>query len=138
MAAPASAFAPAVQHYKYKYPQAYPTPSGEDDETWNKLYTAADSRMYNKHGKTAVESKKKRISGETYQLALKMLQERKDKAALVASGEFRLSPVLATAYPFVPLYIATRKHPYTTHLPIFAKRTNYELIRLGCSLFPSC
>ena len=67
--------------YKYKYPQAYPTPDGEDDEVWNKLYTAADSRLYNKHGKNANESKKYRMSGETRILALQMLQEKKDKVA---------------------------------------------------------
>jgi COMPASS component SPP1 len=70
-----------AKRYKYKYPEAYPTPPGEDDETWNKLFTAADSRLYNRHGKSATESKKYRASGETYQLALRMLQERKEKAA---------------------------------------------------------
>jgi hypothetical protein len=37
--------------------------------------------MYNKHGKSSTESKKYRTSGETYELALRMLKEKKDKAA---------------------------------------------------------
>lgn len=90
---PATAAAPAVRRYKYKYPEAYPTPPGEDDETWNKLFTAADSRLYNKHGKNSNESKKYRTSGETYQLALRMLQEKKDKAAALAAGG-RFLPLL--------------------------------------------
>jgi COMPASS component SPP1 len=91
-----SAPAPATQiRYKYKYPEAYPTPPGEEDEVWNKLFTAADSRLYNKHGKSAIESKKYRASGATYQLALQMLQEKKDKAAsatLAGGGKSSLFP----------------------------------------------
>lgn len=67
--------------FKYKYPEAAPTPEGEDDTAWNKVYTAADSRMYNKHGKDANNSRKYRQSGETRALALVMLQEKKAKEA---------------------------------------------------------
>lgn len=67
--------------FKYKYPQASPTPPGVDDIEWNKLFTAADSRFYNKAHKSAVASKAKRESGETYTLALQMLQEKREKAS---------------------------------------------------------
>ena len=66
--------------YKYKYPEAAPTPEGEDDDEWNKVYTAADSRFYNKHGKSSQASKKYRQSGETYELAVTMMAEKKQKA----------------------------------------------------------
>lgn len=73
--------------FKYKYPQAAPTPDGEDDRLWNKIYTAADSRMYNKHHKSANESRKYRESGETRTLALRMLVENKEKHAnAIAKG----------------------------------------------------
>ena len=78
--------------FRYKYPTAKPTPPGVDDTEWNKLYTAADSRFYNKHGKDANESKKYRNSGETYQLALKMLEEKREKAAKAASGPASKKP----------------------------------------------
>ena len=70
--------------FKYKYPQAKPTPPGVDDAEWNKVYTAADSRNYNKHNKSASESKKYRERGETYELALKMLEEKREKAKKAA------------------------------------------------------
>lgn len=66
--------------YKYKYPEAAPTPDGEDDDEWNKVYTAADSRFYNKHGKSSQASKKYRLSRETYDLAVTMMAEKKQKA----------------------------------------------------------
>ncbi|TVY38786.1 Set1 complex component [Lachnellula subtilissima] len=66
--------------YKYKYPEAAPTPEGEDDDEWNKVYTAADSRFYNKHGKSSQASKKYRQSGETYELAVTMIADKKQKA----------------------------------------------------------
>ncbi|CZT03354.1 related to SPP1 Subunit of the COMPASS complex, which methylates histone H3 on lysine 4 [Rhynchosporium agropyri] len=77
--------------FKYKYPQAKPTPDGEDDTVWNRIYTAADSRMYNKHHKSANESRKYRDTGETRTLALRMLVENKEKhykavAAALAGG----------------------------------------------------
>jgi COMPASS component SPP1 len=65
--------------FRYKYPGAKPTPPGVDDQEWNKIYTAADSRFYNKHGKNSTESKKYRDRGETYTLALKMLEEKREK-----------------------------------------------------------
>lgn len=42
--------------------------------------------MYNKHGKSAANSRTKRQSGETRQLALQMLQIKKDNAAALAAG----------------------------------------------------
>ena len=86
LATATTAAAPPAPRYKYKYPEAYPTPPGEDDERWNKIFTAADSRLYNRHGKSAVESKKYRTSGETYRLALQMLKEKNDKEAAIAAG----------------------------------------------------
>lgn len=79
-------------NFKYKYPQARPTPDGEDDAVWNKTYTAADSRMYNKHHKSANESRKYRESGETRILSLRMMSENKEKhyravAAALAGGQ---------------------------------------------------
>ncbi|KUJ23357.1 uncharacterized protein LY89DRAFT_606181 [Mollisia scopiformis] len=67
--------------FKYKYPEAAPTPDGEDDVVWNKTYTAADSRMYNKNGKDANQSRKFRLSKETYTLSLKVHLENKQKYA---------------------------------------------------------
>lgn len=67
--------------FKWKYPEAAPTPEGEDDAQWNKIYTAADSRKYNHHGKSSSESKKFRGTGETYTLAMKMLVDNKEKYA---------------------------------------------------------
>ena len=75
-----------VPGFRYKYPQAKPTPPGVDDTEWNKLFTAADSRFYNKHGKNAKESEKYRIRGETYELALRMLEEKREKNKLIAAG----------------------------------------------------
>ncbi|CAG8954265.1 hypothetical protein HYFRA_00005885 [Hymenoscyphus fraxineus] len=65
--------------FKYKYPEAAPTPPGEDDAEWNKVYTAADSRFYNRNGKNAEKSRKFRQAGDTYQLALVMMAEKKEK-----------------------------------------------------------
>lgn len=70
-----------VPGFRYKYPEAAPTPPGIDDVSWNKLYTAADSRMYNKHGKDANSSRKYRASGETRTLALTMMEEKRKKEA---------------------------------------------------------
>lgn len=82
--------------FKYKYPQAKPTPDGEDDAAWNKIYTAADSRMYNKHHKSANESRKYRESGETRTLAIRMLAENKEKHARAVAA------ALAGGQPYVP------------------------------------
>jgi COMPASS component SPP1 len=70
--------------FKYKYPEAKPTPPGVDDAEWNKIFTAADSRFYNKAHKNANASKVKRGTGETRALALQMLQEKREKAAASA------------------------------------------------------
>lgn len=86
LASPVPAVSNNVPGFKYKYPQAAPTPPGVDDTEWNKIYTAADSRNYNRHHKSAIESKKYRERGETYQLALKMLEEKREKAKKVAEG----------------------------------------------------
>ncbi|KAH7336233.1 hypothetical protein BKA65DRAFT_403055 [Rhexocercosporidium sp. MPI-PUGE-AT-0058] len=88
--------------FKYKYPQAKPTPEGEDDTVWNRIYTAADSRMYNKHHKSANESRKYRESGETRTLALRMLVENKEKhykavAAALAGGHVHLPKAVQKA-----------------------------------------
>ncbi|KAH8654534.1 hypothetical protein BGZ60DRAFT_418706 [Tricladium varicosporioides] len=69
--------------FKYKYPEAAPTPPGYDDAEWNKVYTAADSRFYNRNGKNSDKSRKFRQSGETYELALVMMKEKMEK---IASG----------------------------------------------------
>jgi len=99
--------------FKYKYPQAAPTPDGEDDTVWNKVYTAADSRMYNKHHKNANESRKYRESGETRVLAIKMLAENKEKyaqavAAAKASG-IPLSAIRSTPKVSTPTMAPKRK-----------------------------
>ena len=99
--------------FKYKYPQAAPTPDGEDDTVWNKVYTAADSRMYNKHHKNANESRKYRESGETRVLAIKMLAENKEKyaqavAAARASG-IPLSAIRSTPKTSTPTMAPKKK-----------------------------
>ncbi|QSZ36581.1 hypothetical protein DSL72_006461 [Monilinia vaccinii-corymbosi] len=71
--------------YRYKYPEAAPTPPGVDDERWNKIYVAADSRFYNRAKKNATESRKIRLTGETYKLALRILEERNAKEAEAAA-----------------------------------------------------
>ncbi|RAL66020.1 hypothetical protein DID88_005681 [Monilinia fructigena] len=71
--------------YRYKYPEAAPTPPGVDDERWNKIYVAADSRFYNRAKKNASESRKIRLTGETYKLALRILEERNAKEAEAAA-----------------------------------------------------
>lgn len=80
--------------FRFKYPEAAPTPPGEDDAYWNKVYTAADSRMYNKHGKDANNSRKYRQNGETRTLAFQMMAEKKAKEAAGI-------PARATAKPRV-------------------------------------
>jgi COMPASS component SPP1 len=112
LAAPATA---PPKKFKYKYPEAAPTPPSEEDEIWNKLYTAADSRMYNKHGKSANESRKYRQSGETYQLALQMLREKKDKAAALAAGGI-FSPFLHRQIPESAFRLITSRSESSHHL----------------------
>ncbi len=89
--------------FRYKYPQAAPTPPNEDDVVWNKVYTAADSRMYNKHHKNSNESRRYRESGETRILALRMLAENKQKHALaVAAATASGIPLSSTPKPSTP------------------------------------
>jgi COMPASS component SPP1 len=87
---PASNSLPVVSNnkpgFKYKYPEAAPTPPGEDDVEWNKVYTAADSRFYNRNGKSADRSRKYRQSGETYLLAIEMMAEKKEKLKAGGAG----------------------------------------------------
>src|ERR1700710_324347 len=68
-------------NFKYKYPQARPAPEGIDPVDWNKIYNAADSRIYNKANKSATASKAKREAGETRILALEILKEKHAKLA---------------------------------------------------------
>ncbi|KAI1002855.1 hypothetical protein K3495_g5346 [Podosphaera aphanis] len=83
--------------FKYKYPEAKPTPPNEDDTVWNRTFTAADSRLYNKHGKNATNSKKFRLSGETRILALSVLAENKRKYfAGLAQNKNNISATIAT------------------------------------------
>lgn len=95
--------APSVSNnrpgFKYKYPEAAPTPAGEDDTEWNKVYTAADSRFYNRNGKSADKSRKFRQSGETYELAVIMMAERKEK---MKSGGSTSKPARPKAPPKKP------------------------------------
>lgn len=102
--------------FKYKYPQARPTPEGVDDSEWNKLFTAADSRFYNKANKNAVTSKAKRESGETYGLALQMLQEKREKAARKANNNGigssnSLASSLSTAAPKTKISSTKKPQP---------------------------
>jgi len=96
--------------FRYMYPQAAPTPINEDDVVWNKIYTAANSRMYNKHHKNANEARKYREAGETRVLALRMLASNKVKhdlavAAAKLAGVPFSSSTSKTSEP-------TRKNPY--------------------------
>lgn len=73
------------KRFKYKYPEAYPTPPGWDDETWNKAYTAADSRIYNHAKKNHQVSKQKRGEGVTRIEALQWEADRGKREAKKAS-----------------------------------------------------
>ncbi|KAH8597930.1 hypothetical protein B0O99DRAFT_540053 [Bisporella sp. PMI_857] len=115
--APPVAYVPPISNnapgFRYKYPQAKPTPEGVDDTEWNKIFTAADSRFYNKHGKNAKESEKYRIRGETYQLALRMLDEKREKNRLAEAGLLPVKTKKAPA-PRKPESSATIKKEYST------------------------
>ncbi|KAG9238736.1 hypothetical protein BJ875DRAFT_415639 [Amylocarpus encephaloides] len=87
LAEPAAPVSNNKSSFKYKYLEAKPTPPGEDDAEWNKVYTAADSRFYNRNGKNADKSRKYRLSGETYELALKMMAEKKEKLRVGGSSK---------------------------------------------------
>ena len=64
---------------RFKYPEAFPAPPGVVDTAWNKIYTAANARMYYKAGNSVAIAKTHRTSGETYQLALTMLAEKQGR-----------------------------------------------------------
>ncbi|PVH88897.1 hypothetical protein DL98DRAFT_565742 [Cadophora sp. DSE1049] len=106
--------------FKYKYPQAKPTPEGEDDTVWNRIYTAADSRMYNKHHKSANESRKYRDSGETRTLALRMLVENKEKHYKAVAA------ALAGGHAYMPKAAQKAKSPAVKPEPIGIKKERSE------------
>lgn len=115
-APPASAVRPAIisnnaPNFKFKYPEARPTPPGEDDTEWNKIFTAADSRIYNRNKKSANESKKFRGTGATYELALQMLAEKKAKAAAAAAEEAAGSSTTPAPKTSTPKPKLTKKTP---------------------------
>jgi COMPASS component SPP1 len=108
--------------FRYKYPQAAPTPPNEDDVVWNKVYTAADSRMYNKHHKNANESRRYRESGETRILALRMLAENKQKHSLaVATAAASGLPLSSTPKASTPS-MAKKKDPTVKKEPSSSSR----------------
>lgn len=86
-------------NHKFKYPETAPTPDNEDDVQWGKIYTAADSRKYNHGNKSAAESKKVRQSGATYQLALVMLVENKQKYAIAVQNAILRGDPIPTEIP---------------------------------------
>lgn len=88
--------------FKYKYPEAKPTPPGEDDVVWNRTYTAADSRMYNKNGKDHNNSRKIRASGETYTLSLQIHWENKQKFAKKCANPLDPNSILVGKAPPKP------------------------------------
>jgi hypothetical protein len=63
--------------FKWKYRQAKPAPPGVTDTDWNLIYHAANSRMSSKYRADVKKIKNCREEGETYGLALKILEERK-------------------------------------------------------------
>lgn len=97
-------------NFKYKYPQARPAPPGVDPVTWNKIYNAADSRIYNKANKSAVASKAKRETGETRQLALQVLEEKTATSTMTntSASPDSLAPSLP-AIPMMPKASAAKK-----------------------------
>jgi COMPASS component SPP1 len=100
-------------NFKYKYPQARPAPEGIDPVDWNKIYNAADSRIYNKANKSATASKAKREAGETRILALEILKEKHAKlastgASNMAGGSNSLSSH-SPALPMMPKAPAAKK-----------------------------
>ena len=55
-------------------------PPKVDQAVWKKVYNAADSRIYLRVGKDSVRSARARASGETWSLALSMLEEQRFSA----------------------------------------------------------
>lgn len=100
-------------NFKYKYPQARPAPEGIDPIDWNKIYNAADSRIYNKANKSATASKARREAGETRKLALEILTEKHAKLAStpgsnIAGSSNSLSSH-SPALPMMPKASAAKK-----------------------------
>jgi COMPASS component SPP1 len=101
--------------FKYKYPEAKPTPPGEDDVVWNRTYTAADSRMYNKNGKDHNNSRKIRASGDTYTLSLQIHWENKQKFAKKHANPLDPGSILVGKAAPKPKPASTKpNHPTTT------------------------
>lgn len=86
-------------NHKFKYPETGPTPDNEDDVQWGKIYTAADSRKYNHGNKSASESRKFRVSGETRDLALVMLVENKQKYSIAVINAIARGDPIPTEIP---------------------------------------
>lgn len=109
--------------FKYKYPQARPTPPDVSDIDWNKIFNAADSRFYNKAHKSAIASKAKRESGETYTLALQMLQEKRDKASSTGNNSTigGLNPPTST-HPSATIKASSTKKPQPLKGPTGSSR----------------
>ena len=97
--------------FKYKYKEAAPKPDGVDENEWNMTYTAADSRIYNRNDKKHKKSAAARATGETYQLALKILEERREKAAQVNNSHTNTSTISTAATSAVAMDPAYVKKP---------------------------
>lgn len=63
--------------YHYKHFEARPSPPGVDDIEWDRIYVCANSRIYTRCANNIASTKKARQSGETYQVALEVLEERR-------------------------------------------------------------
>jgi hypothetical protein len=80
---------------KYKlakaHPYASPYPPECPTETWDRIYSDADARVYMTHGKDATKARADRESGATWELARKMLDE-KIAAGSLTTGSDVASP----------------------------------------------
>lgn len=103
-----------ASNFKFKYPEAKPTPPGEDDVVWNRTYTAADSRMYNKNGKDHNNSRKIRASGDTYTLSLQIHWENKQKFAKKYANPLDPGSFLAAKAASKPKATSTKTNKSTT------------------------
>lgn len=110
-----------VSKFKYKYSEASQDggcPDGVSEEEWNKIYTAADSRIYNKHGKNANASRIRRQTGETRELALAMLLDRNNAAAGVTTGPTSATGSQPRPYmPKGPSASRASTNHFTTYVP---------------------
>ena len=68
------------------FKDAGPCPPGTDRTLWDKIYNAADSRIYRRTRKDASKSAAARASGETRRLALKMLAQSVHSSVQVSSA----------------------------------------------------